>query len=267
MENITEWLKTSGIVILIIVVVAWLILHFGSRIIRKIIRRVITAEDAASTERSRELREKTLYRILNSIFRVIVFFTAFLMILSELGVNIAPLFASAGILSLAIGFGSQSLVKDVVAGVFILVENQYRVGDVVDLEGVQGRVIAMSLRVTIVRTLDGSVHYIPNGSIKKATNTTKSYSNVSFAIKFEYGTDMNKVEEIINRQGEKLAKSAEWKDQIIEAPRFFSVSKIDGGSIEVQVLGRTKADKQWGVASALKSQLVEVFSKEKIVLK
>ncbi len=264
MENITNWLKTSGALIGITVGVAWLALHFGMVIIRKVIWRAIESDPSSGTQRAQELRYNTLVKIIGSIYKVSVIFIASLIILSELGVGLAPLFAGAGIFSLAIGFGAQDLVKDIVAGIFILFENQYRVGDIVDLEGASGKVEKMTLRVTVVRSMDGNVHYVPNGSIKQATNKTMEFSKVNLTINVAYGADIEKVEKIINALGKQLSSEKEWEDQILEKPHFLRVTKLGDSSVEIKVVGKTEPNKQWGVTGELRKRILKAFKKEQI---
>jgi len=264
MENFIDWLTTSGIKIAIVSLVAWVALHFGMVMIRRVIGKAIEADPANDSGRAKELRYNTLVKIIGSIYKLSVVFIAALVILSELGIGLAPLFAGAGIFSLAIGFGAQDLVKDVVAGIFILLENQYRVGDIVDLEGASGKVEKMTLRVTVVRSMDGNVHYVPNGSIKQATNKTMEFSKVNLTISVAYGTDIDKVEKIINALGKQLSSEKEWEDQILEKPHFLRVTKLGDSSVEIKVVGKTEPNKQWGVTGELRRRILEAFKKEKI---
>ncbi len=264
MENITDWLKTNGLVVIIIIVIGWMAIRFGMSVIRRIISRAIDADATNDTKRAKELRYNTLVRIIGSIYRMSVIFVVALMVLSELGVGLAPLFAGAGIFGLAIGFGAQDLVKDIVAGIFILFENQYRVGDVVELEGASGKVEKMTLRVTVVRSMDGNVHYVPNGSIKQATNKTMEFSKVNLTIGVAYGTDIDKVEKIINQIGKKMTSEKEWANQIIEVPHFLRVTELGDSSVEIKMVGKTKPNKQWGITGELRKRILKEFEKEKI---
>lgn len=264
MENITDWLKTSGLVVAITIVVGWVAIRFGMSVIRRIISGAIDADATNDTKRAKELRYNTLVRIIGSIYKMSVIFVVALMVLSEFGVGLAPLFAGAGIFGLAIGFGAQDLVKDIVAGIFILFENQYRVGDVVELEGASGKVEKMTLRVTVVRSMDGNVHYVPNGSIKQATNKTMEFSKVNLTIGVAYGTDIDKVEKIINQIGKKIASEKEWESQIIEVPHFLRVTELGDSSVEIKMVGKTKPNKQWGITGELRKRILKSFEKENI---
>lgn len=264
MDGLKDWLFSSGLRILLIVIITWIVVHFGINVIRKVVRKSVELDSENDSERAAELRTKTLDKIIISIYRITVLFIGLLMILSELGVNIAPLFAGAGIFALAIGFGAQDLVKDVVAGIFILFENQYRVGDVVELEGASGTVEKITLRITVIRSVDGNVHYIPNGSIEQATNKTMEYSKVNLTIGVAYGTDIDRVEKIIDQIGKQIATEKEWADQIIEAPHYLRVTELGDSSVEVKMVGKTKPNKQWGVTGELRKRILKSFEKEKI---
>jgi small-conductance mechanosensitive channel len=262
MNSFKDWLGEHGLPILIIVIITWIALQFGMRIIRQVIRRTVKYDHDIDSERAFEMREKTLTRIIGSIYKVVVLGIGGLLVLSELGVNTAPLFAGAGIVSLAIGFGAQDLVKDVVAGIFILFENQYRVGDVVELAGYTGTVEKMTLRVTVVRSLDGDVHYIPNGSIDQSTNKTLSYSRINLDVGVAYGSDIDKVEKLINKLGEQMAEDEVWGNDILEKPHMLRISDLADSSIEIKVVGKTKPERQWAVAGELRRRLVKEFDKQ-----
>ncbi len=264
MESLLDWLKDSGITIAIILVATWVTLSFGMSIIKRAIARTVRYDDEIDSERAFEMRERTLARIIGAIYKVVVIGIGGLMVLSELGVNTAPLFAGAGIISLAIGFGAQDLVKDVVAGIFILFENQYRVGDVVQLANFSGTVEKMTLRVTVVRSLDGDVHYIPNGSIEQSTNKTLSFSRINLDVGVAYGSDISKVEKIINKLGEKMAEDEVWGNDILEKPHMLRITNLAESAIEIKVVGKTKPERQWAVAGELRRRLLSEFEKNDI---
>ena len=196
---------------------------------------------------------------------VIVWSIAVLMILAQFNVDLGPLIASAGVAGLAIGFGAQSLVKDVVNGTFILLENQYRVGDVVEINNeVSGVVESFTMRVTVLRDLDGMKHYIPNGLIEIATNMTMEFAGINLNIGVGYNTDIEKLEKVINDVGKKLAEDAEWKEDILEAPQFLRVDNFGDSAIEVKITGKTIPMQQWGVTGELRKRLKIAFDKNGI---
>jgi len=190
--------------------------------------------------------------------------TSFLLVISELGINIGPFLATAGIAGLAFGFGAQYLIKDLISGLFIILENQYRVGDVVCLDITCGLVEDISLRRTVLRDLDGSVHYVPHGSITKTSNLSKDFARVNVDIGVAYSTDIEKLREVVNRVGKEIAEDPKWKDFVTKAPEFVRIEKFDDSSINIKILGETKPMKQWDVAGELRSRIKTAFEKEGI---
>jgi small conductance mechanosensitive channel len=186
------------------------------------------------------------------------------MLLSELGINIAPVLAGVGIIGIAIGFGAQSLVKDIIAGLFILVENQYRKGDVVKIADVSGLVEDISLRRTVLRDMDGVVHVVPNGEIRVASNLTKEWSRVNMNISVSYNTDLNHAIAVINRVGEELAKDPQWAPFILTPPKALRIDNLGDSGIEIKILGDTKPTKQWDVMGELRLRLKKAFDLEGI---
>jgi moderate conductance mechanosensitive channel len=250
--------------ILAIVIGAFLIHKFAMVGIGRLVRRVIKGHKFL-TPKAEKQREDTLISTLGTALQISILIIATLMLLAELGLDIAPLLAGAGIAGVALGFGAQSLVKDILAGLFIILENQYRVDDVVQInQGVAGVVTRISLRQTVLRDLDGMVHHIPNGNIEIATNLTMEYANVNLDIGVSYATDLEKLEKIINKVGRDLADDAEWKDVIFEAPQFLRVDNFADSAIIVKILGKTAPIKQWDVTGELRKRLKIAFDKEGI---
>jgi len=165
---------------------------------------------------------------------------------------------------IAIGFGAQSLVKDIIAGVFVLLENQYRVGDVVRIAGVDGLVEAINLRRTVLRDMDGVVHVVPNGEVRVASNLTKEWSRVNLNISVGYGEDLDRVMAVIDRVGLELAQDPQWRDAILTPPRSLRVDKFGDSGIEIKVLGDTRPLKQWDVMGELRKRLKRAFDQEGI---
>jgi moderate conductance mechanosensitive channel len=186
------------------------------------------------------------------------------MIISELGLNIAPLLAGAGIVGVAIGFGGQYLIKDFITGLLIILENQYRVGDVVCIDKTCGVVEDINLRITVLRDLDGTVHHVPNGDIRVASNLSKTSANVNLDIGVAYSSNLDHVIKVVNEVGMKLAKDKDWKDFITEAPQFLRVDSFADSSIIIKIKGETVPLKQWSVTGELRKRLKESFDREKI---
>ncbi|MFH1671479.1 MAG: mechanosensitive ion channel domain-containing protein [Candidatus Portnoybacteria bacterium] len=171
-DNLTPWLYDHGIKIVIILIGAYLIRRFAGVVIDKIIRKAVVSGNFLTPEAEKK-REDTLVIVFNGTSRVIIWIIAALMIVAEFGINIGPLLAGAGIAGLAIGFGAQYIIRDFFTGLFIILENQYRVGDNICIKDKCGVVEDINLRLTIIRDSDGAIHYIPNSEIKVVTNRSK----------------------------------------------------------------------------------------------
>jgi len=254
------WFLSGGLKIIFILVGASLVNRFGKRLIEKTIRKAIVHED-----REAELkRENTLIGIFGGALKVIVWIVAVMMVLSELNVDIGPVIAGAGILGVALGFGAQWMIKDFLAGLFIILENQYRIGDVVCLDDVCGGVEEITLRKTVLRDLDGKVYHIPNGAFKMASNFTKGYSRAHMNISVAYKENLDKVMELINKVGQDMTKDVPWKDYIKKPIQVLGPGpdKFGDSGIEIKVLGETKPLKQWDTLKEFRRRLKIVFDKE-----
>lgn len=263
MESLFDWLTTTGLRVLIIVVVTGSISRFSGIAVRRIIRRAMKP-DNFSSKREEKLREETVSKLVVAVVKAMIWGLSFLIILTELNVNVAPLLAGGGLIGFAIGFGSQELVKDFIAGLFIVLENQYRVGDVVQLNGVSGTVQTITLRATVIRDLDGNVHHFPNGSIELATNKTLEFARINMDIGISYSSDIDHVEKVINHVCDDLAKDKDWGEYIIETPQFARVKSFADSSVIVKILGKVAPAKQWEVAGEMRRRLKKAFDKEGI---
>lgn len=262
-ENLSSWLISPGLRILAILVIAYLIRRFASGILEKLIRKMIKSNHFLSKE-AEEKRENTLIKVLNATLKILVWIVAGMMVLSALGVNIGPLLAAAGVAGLAFGFGGQYLIRDVISGLFIILENQYRVGDVVCLDGTCGLVENINLRMTILRDLDGTVHHLPNGEVKKTSNLSKYFARVNLNIGISYSSSLEKVIETVNSVGQELAQDPQWKEFITKPPQFLRVDDFGDSAIVIKILGETKPLKQWDVAGELRKRLKIAFDREGI---
>ncbi|HJX03306.1 MAG TPA: mechanosensitive ion channel family protein [Dehalococcoidia bacterium] len=209
-------------------------------------------------------RLRTLGSVTINTGAVVIGIIALFTILGEMGIEIGPALAGVGIAGIAIGFGAQSLVKDFLAGLFILLENQYSVGDVVRIADVVGIVEEISLRRTVLRDLDGVVHVIPNGEIKVASNFTKEWSRVNMNISVSYDADLEHVIGTINRVGVELAQDAAWSEKILKAPQVLRVDKFGDSGIEIKLIGDTKPLCQWEIMGELRLRLKKAFDAEGI---
>ncbi|MFA6713236.1 MAG: mechanosensitive ion channel family protein [Bacteroidales bacterium] len=262
-ESIIPWLLSTGIRIVIIAVAAYLL----NKILIKIIKRAIIVSIKKynnDVETEGKKREETLIRIFSGITRGTIIIIALLIILTELGIKIAPILAGAGIVGVAVGFGAQYLIKDLISGLFIIIENQYRVGDVVNFDGIGGLVEDITLRMTTLRDLDGTVHHIPHGNIKSVSNLSKEYARINLNIGISYSSNLEHVIMVVNKTGNELAEDPAWKDAIIKAPQFLRIDDFADSAIIIKILGETKPIQQWEVTGELRKRIKIAFDTEGI---
>jgi len=263
-DRVIDWLLTHGLRILLILtlaLVADLVLRvLVPRVIRPTVARQMRGKPAEEIEQ----RSRTLVAVLRGSGRFVLVVWALFTILPELGVNITPMLASIGIAGIALGFGAQSLVKDVLTGLFILIENQYSKGDVVTVAGISGQVEEVGLRRTVLRDLDGVVHHVPNSQIAVASNLTQEWSRVNLNVSVAYGEDLDRVFEVINRVGHELAADAEFGPMILAAPQVLRVEAFGESGIAIKVLGDTEPIRQWEVMGELRKRLIRAFLEEGI---
>jgi small-conductance mechanosensitive channel len=261
---VVSWLLEHGTRILLVVVISialyYLLRHFVPIMVKRTISRTMAGKPRTAIKK----RCQTLSNVFIQTGMVLVGIIAIFMIISELGINIAPALAGLGIAGIAVGFGAQSLVKDLFNGALILLENQYGIGDVVQIAGISGLVEDVTLRRTVLRDLDGTVHSIPNSEVTVASNLTKEWSRVNMNISVGYGEDLDRVIKVINRVGKKLAQDPDWKDRIIKAPEVLRVDDFGDSGIDIKILGDTKPLAQWDVMGELRLRLKRVFDEENI---
>jgi small conductance mechanosensitive channel len=262
-DSIILWSRESGLQVLILLIVGLVLYRTGGKAIEKLVRKAVSKSDGLS-ELEEEKREDTLIKIFEGTLKIIIIIAVFLMVLSEFGINIAPLIAGAGIIGLAVGFGGQYLIKDLITGLFIILENQYRVGDVVTIANISGAVEDITLRMTVLRDLDGTVHHIPHGEVTTVSNLAKGFSRINLNIGVSYETELEKVIDVINKVGEDLAKDEHFKDTIIDAPKFLRVDNFGDSSVDIKILGETKPLQQWEATGELRKRLKIAFDKNGI---
>jgi len=264
MHYIYDWLTGHGLMVFLIIIGAITVNHFAGVVIESFIRKIVPPTKHEYSTNAERKREDTLIRIVNGTLRILVWIMSGLMVLSEIGINIGPLIAAAGVAGLAFGFGGQYLIKDLISGFFIILENQYRIGDVVCFEDNCGSVEDISLRATILRDLDGVVHYIPHGSIARVSNLSKEFARVNINLSISYNENLEKVIRVINKTGNSLAEDPVWKDKILKPIQFLRVNDFADSSVVVKVLGETIALEQWAVAGEFRKRIKIAFDKSGI---
>jgi small conductance mechanosensitive channel len=258
-----DWILANGIKIVVIIIVAAIFQKIFNLFLKKIIHRAVVRQKGMITQ-AEEKRENTLIRVFGGALGIGIWITAITIILSEIGINIGPLIAAAGIAGIALGFGGQYLIRDIISGLFIILENQYRVGDVVKLGDVSGMVEDITLRMTLLRDLDGNAHHIPNGEIKVASNLSKEFSKINLDIGISYSSDIEKVIAVINEVGQKLALDPAWQEKIIEPPTFLRVDDFADSAIVIKITGKTTPLDKWAVAGEFRKRLKIAFDESNI---
>lgn len=269
MDMIADWMENShGFDIVIAVIITAIFYLIGVLFMEKIVKQAVKTHGRNWHRKDIEKRQKTLAGLFTTMWRVLIISTGALVIFGMLfpGVSLAPLFASAGVVGVALGFGAQSLVKDFLSGLFIISENQYRVGDIIDIEGFGGTVERIGARSTVLRDADGQVHYFPNGMVQHVINKTMGYSMARFFIGVHPSSDLDDIIAIINKAGEKLAKEDKWKSKIIEPPAFVSVGEFTSTGVSLLVAGKTQPSDQWSVTAEMRRRLLNEFEEKKIEL-
>lgn len=276
-QKLYEWLYGAdgqgghGVALLTIAIVGALAYYVGGKALSRLVKRLVrTARHREWHRKDIEKRQNTLAALFKNIWHIVVALVIIYAVLKELLPDadklLAPLFASAGIIGVALGFGAQSVIKDFLSGIFIISENQYRVGDIVDIEGAAGTVERIGTRSTVIRDVDGNVHYMPNGMITHVINKTMGYSMARFIVAINPASDIDEVAGIINKLGTKLAGEEKWKSKIIEAPAFVSVGELTGNSVEIIIAGKTQPSDQWAVIAEMRRRLLHELEKKGIEL-
>jgi small conductance mechanosensitive channel len=265
LKAVGNWFMEHGIIILVIIIGAFIVNKVIILLLPSIIRRLVKVRgEGRSAQEEIEKRSGTLSRFLTSVSTVIIVIMSLIMVLSEIGVDIAPLLVGAGFVGIAVGFGGQKLVSDILNGLFIVTEDYYSAGDVIRVAGIAGLVEDVNIRRTILRDLDGIVHIIPNGQIETASNFTKNWSRVNLNIPVAYGEDLDKVIDILNRVGKEIAEDSYFGPLIIKAPQVLRVDNFGDSGIEIKILGETQPIKQWEVTGELRKRIKKAFDDEGI---
>ncbi len=266
LSALVNWLLGSGINILVTILAIYVFLRLTTVIIDRVKISVLSKyENETTLERIDKIkRAETLSKLAGYILRVIIWVSGVLTILGQFNVNVAPLLASAGIIGVAIGFGSQNLIKDVLQGAFILIENQYHVGDVVKIAGVAGIVEDFNIRYTRMRNLSGSVFFIPNGEIKVVENMTKEWSRALLDFQVAYKEDVDRVMTIIKEVADGLLEEENYKNRILEPMEILGVEELADSGVTIRTLIKTIPLQQWDIGRELRRRVKNEFDKQGI---
>ncbi len=220
-------------------------------------------ELAQATEQAKQ-RAKTLGSIMRSTTTAIIYTIAFLMVLSEFDIDLGPLVASAGIAGIALGFGAQSIVKDFLSGFFMLVEDQFAVGDIIDVGEAAGVVEDISLRTTRIRDVNGTLWYVPNGEIARVANKSQQWARAVLDIEVAYDTDIDHAKRVIKSVADGVWHAHLAKATIIEEPEIWGVEMFGENAIAIRLVVKTEPGEQWATAREIRGRLVKAFDLEGI---
>ena len=265
LSTILDVLRTNGLRIAIIVIVAVVALRISTLLVHGIVKALLDREATEGTAQELsaievQKRIDTLDELGLRVIRAFVVMIAGIMVLGALDLDIGPAVAGLGVVGIAVGFGAQSLVRDYLNGALILVENQYSKGDVVSIAGVSGAVEDFSLRRTTLRDLDGIVHTVPNGEVKVASNRTRTWARINQNVMVAFGTDIDKAIDVVDGVGREMADDPVWKRRILEPPRVERVESIDEMGITLKILGSVRAAEQWAASGEFRKRLLAAFA-------
>jgi moderate conductance mechanosensitive channel len=279
LSDVVEFALGAPLKILLIVVLALIANRLARRAVKGALRglshgavkehlgavRRMTPEallETRETSLRAEQRLEALTSVLRSVTTVVIFGIAGFMVLGELGIELGPLLAGAGIVGVALGFGSQTLVRDFLSGVFILVEDQFGVGDVVDLDGTTaGNVEAVSLRTTRLRSVDGTVWHVPNGEIRRVGNMSQHWSRSLLDVEVAYGTDLERAKEVIAQEATSYARE---DTDVLEEPEVWGVEALGANGVTIRLVVKTTPSEQWRVSRRLRERIKARFDAEHI---
>jgi small conductance mechanosensitive channel len=261
-DLLAQWALNSGLRIAGIAVGAYVVTRLGRAAARRFEHEVSQGTGLDVLERAK--RAQTLGRLLQSTLAVVVFAMAGLMILDEFGVDIRPVLTGAGILGLAVGFGAQTLVRDIISGFFLIVEDQVRVGDVAVVNGTGGLVEAINLRTIVMRDMEGTVHVFPNGAITTLSNKTKDFSYYVIDLGIAYGEDPDRVSAALRDIADTLMQEAAFRPHILEPLEIVGVDAFGDNQITLKARVKTVPLKQWEVGRELRRRIAKEFKERGI---
>ncbi|MDD5390373.1 MAG: mechanosensitive ion channel family protein [Gallionellaceae bacterium] len=246
----------SALHIVVILVLAWVLLHLSNKGIRML--RIYLSEQAGDNMEEVK-RIATLGRVFRYIASVVILLVTGMVILSELGISIAPILATAGVLGIAVGFGAQSLIKDYFNGFFMLLENQVRQGDVVEVAGKSGLVEEVTLRYIKMRNYEGQVHYIPNGCVTTVTNMSRDYSYSVIDIGVAYRENTDEVMKLMHQVGAEMRADGVWGEKLLEDMEMAGMDQWADSAVILRCRFKVKPLEQWGVRREYLHRLKRVF--------
>ena len=259
-EDTMNFMRHEAPKIVLVLIGAYIL----TRILRTIARKSADLHTRKLPSGVRLQQVRTVASVITSVGVFVIFFVAALEVLSLVGLNLGPMLASAGIAGLAIGFGAQTLVHDFINGFFILLENQYDIGDTVRIAGVKGTVERMSLRNTVLRDEDGTLHIVPNSSIQIVSNTTRDWSQLALRVTVAYSEPSDKIVNLLKQVGEDVRHSDRFADDVVSDIDVPGIDRVGNGEAEYLMLIKTRPNKQYAVSRELRRRIKECFEKNNV---
>jgi moderate conductance mechanosensitive channel len=258
---LVEWTRDKAPKLAVILVLAFIFVRLLGIITNKV---VALAEKTSNRGALRAQQVKTVAGVIHSAGVFLIVFFAFMQVLDAFNFNIAPLLASAGIAGLAIGFGAQTLVKDVINGFFILAENQFEVGDTIKASGVSGTVEEITLRRTVLRDSDGTLHIVPNGSIQLVSNMTRDWSQVTLHVSVDYSENSDRIVSLLKEVTESFYNDSAFRQDVVAEPQVHGIERVRGMEVDYLVTVKVRPGKQYGVAREMRRRIKTCFDEQKI---
>src|SRR6185503_1003876 len=258
---LVEWTRDKAPKLAVILVLAFIFVRLLGIITNKV---VALAEKTSNRGALRAQQVKTVAGVIHSAGVFLIVFFAFMQVLDAFNFNIAPLLASAGIAGLAIGFGAQTLVKDVINGFFILAENQFEVGDTIKASGVSGTVEEITMRRTVLRDSDGTLHIVPNGSIQLVSNMTRDWSQVTLHVSVDYSENSDRIVSLLKEVTESFYNDSAFRQDVVAEPQVHGIERVRGMEVDYLVTVKVRPGKQYGVAREMRRRIKTCFDEQKI---
>jgi moderate conductance mechanosensitive channel len=274
LTQVADWLIGRPLSVLAIVLVAWIATRVAQRYVRHLVKRIVAPDRDATARRlakigiddpssfigtkpvpRRDARATSISDVVGSTITVMIWVVAFILVIGEFGFDLGPFIAGAGIAGVALGFGAQSLVKDCISGLFMLVEDQYGIGDIVDLGGVIGEVEQVTLRTTVLRSLDGTVWHVPNGEVQRVGNKSQLWSVALVDVDVAYDSDLDAAKNLMLSTALEVCASEKWSPDVLEDPIVLGVETLGADGITLRMIVKTSPGSQWALQRELREAL------------
>ncbi|HNT29584.1 MAG TPA: mechanosensitive ion channel [bacterium] len=263
LQNVWTWVEDNGLQLLTLLVLGFMAQLFLRTMIKPRMFTYRTVKDVLQRH-EQEKRAQTITAVFRGTGSFFIWLIIILFMFKQVGIGVGNLVAGIGIAGIAIGLGAQSLVKDMIAGFFVIFENHYNIGDVISVAGVSGRVEEINLRTTILRDLEGAVHIVPNGQISIVTNKTKQWAQVVLDMPIAPDEDIDRAMRVIQRVGRELVANKRYKSALLSAPKVLGVNEVSKNQIVIRSLVKTHPDQRWAIERIMRKKIKQEFDKEGI---